>query len=61
LIAGTAATAQKAGNDVVECEVDGVVIDEKNKIVTTPAYMYDATPAQVFAGISKCVTEALKL
>ncbi len=30
-----------------ECEVDEVCVDKENKVVTTPAFMYDATFAQV--------------
>ncbi len=32
---------------VEECEVDEVCVDKENKVVTTPAFMYDATFAQV--------------
>jgi len=40
------------------CEV---VIDEANKLVTTPAYMFDDAPLrEVFTGISRCVAEVLR-
>jgi enhancing lycopene biosynthesis protein 2 len=29
----------------------------KNKIITTPAYMFDATPYEVFTGIGKMVDD----
>ncbi len=38
-----------------------VVIDEANKLVTTPAYMFDdAKLADVFLGIERCIAEVLK-
>jgi enhancing lycopene biosynthesis protein 2 len=37
-------------------KIDGVTVDKKNRIYSTPAYMYDkATPFEVFAGIEKLV------
>ncbi len=46
----------------VECSVDRVAIDEKRKIVSVPAYMYDdASPASVAAGIEKLVETVLGL
>lgn len=38
-----------------------IVIDEANKLVTTPAYMFDdARLSDVFAGIERCVAEVLQ-
>jgi len=38
-----------------------LVIDEANKLVTTPAYMFDdAALADVFVGIERCVVEVLR-
>lgn len=38
-----------------------VVIDEAHKLVTTPAYMFDAAPLRdVYTGIARCVTEVLR-
>lgn len=38
-----------------------VVIDEGNKLVTTPAYMFDdAKLSDVFIGIERCIAEVLK-
>lgn len=38
-----------------------IVIDEAHKLVTTPAYMFDDAPlADVFIGISACVSALLK-
>lgn len=37
--------------------VDEVCVDEQHKVVTAPAYMYDATPAGVEAGISQLIQQ----
>ncbi len=41
----------KFDSKVEECEVDEVCVDQENKVVTTPAFMYDATFAQVWESI----------
>ena len=53
-----AATIDKAaemGADVVECGVNEVCTDETNKIVTTPAFMYDGGFHEIHDGIKKMV------
>lgn len=47
--------------DTVCAGVADVVVDEKNKIVTTPAYMLGQTIAEVATGIEKLVKEVLRL
>jgi enhancing lycopene biosynthesis protein 2 len=59
--AGTAAEINKTGAIHQECPVTGFVVDEKNKIVSTPAYMLAERISEVSAGIEKCVTEVIKL
>jgi enhancing lycopene biosynthesis protein 2 len=44
--------SQHAGRGVTES-----CTDMKNKIITTPAYMFDATPYEVFTGIGKMVDD----
>lgn len=58
---GTAGEVKKTGAEHVNCKVDDFVLDKKNKVITTPAYMYDATPAQAFTGIQKTIQELAKL
>jgi enhancing lycopene biosynthesis protein 2 len=41
--------------------VDQVVVDEKNRVVSTPAYMLGPTIAPVAAGIEKLVARVLAL
>ena len=57
-----AGAVQKAGSEHVNASVTEVCVDETNKIVTTPAYMYgNASIAQVYQGISNMVAAVLKL
>jgi len=37
--------------------VDDFVTDRLNKVITTPAYMYDSSPGKVFTGISRAINE----
>lgn len=58
----TIAEIQKTGAHHVECSVIDCVVDAENKILTTPAYMYDtASPYEVFQGISKLVVELIEM
>ena len=57
----TAATLESKGAVHVDCPVDGIVIDETHRIVTTPAYMLASDILEAEAGINKLVTEVLKL
>jgi enhancing lycopene biosynthesis protein 2 len=45
----------------VPCPVDDIVVDEDNKIVTTPAYMLAQDIAQAASGIDKLVSRVLVL
>ncbi|MCL5269729.1 MAG: isoprenoid biosynthesis glyoxalase ElbB [bacterium] len=56
-----AAALAAMGAKHVNCAVDGVVVDEALKIVTTPAYMLARGPAEANAGIRKLVGEVLRL
>jgi enhancing lycopene biosynthesis protein 2 len=41
--------------------VTEALVDANNRIVTTPAYMCDATPFEVFTGIGRLVDEVVRL
>ncbi|MEN6318910.1 MAG: isoprenoid biosynthesis glyoxalase ElbB [Syntrophaceae bacterium] len=58
---GTAEAIEKMGGKHVNSPVENAVIDQKNKIVTTPAYMLGPTISKVALGIEKVVNEVLKL
>jgi enhancing lycopene biosynthesis protein 2 len=59
--AGTAEVIEACGAKHQACPVDDFVVDEANKIVSTPAYMLGPTIRHVAAGIEQCVTEVLRL
>jgi len=60
--AGTAAEIEKTGAKHQNCAVEKFVVDQSNKIITTPAYMYgSAQPHQIFAGVSGAIAELIKL
>lgn len=59
--AGTAAAIESMGARHQSCPVTGFVFDADHCIATTPAYMYDARPSEVFEGIGKLVQKVLAL
>lgn len=58
---GTASALEACGAVHQDCPVEGFVVDRKNRIVTTPAYMYGASIAKVAQGVERCVQEVLSL
>lgn len=58
---GTAAEIEKTGAKHQDCPVTEFVVDAKNKIVSTPAYMLAHRISESFEGIGKCVKEVIKL
>lgn len=58
---GTAAEINKTGAKHQACPVTEFVIDAKNKLVTSPAYMLATRVSEVAEGIDKCVREVVKL
>lgn len=58
---GTAAEIEKTGAKHEECPVHEIVVDRKNKIVSTPAYMLATRISDVAEGIDKCVREVINL
>ena len=59
--AGTAAEIDKTGAKHQTCPVTEIVVDLKNKLVTSPAYMLATRISEVADGIDKCVREVVKL
>jgi len=53
--AGTAEAINKTGATHIESDATGVVVDDSMNVVSTPAYMEAANPAQVFEGISALI------
>ncbi len=58
---GMAQTLRAMGQDGVDCAVDQCIVDEQNRVVCTPAYMYDARIADVALGIERLVSAVLAL
>lgn len=52
---------EKTGAKHVYCAVSDYVVDKAHKIVTTPAYMYDAPPHLIFKGITGLTNEIVKM
>jgi len=57
----TAAAIEKMGGHHSEKGMTDLCLDEANKIVTTPCYMYDSSPGKVFEGARKMVEAVLKM
>lgn len=60
--AETAAEIEKTGAQHESCPVDDFITDRENKVITTPAYMYDnAAPHKVFTGIRGALKELVEM
>lgn len=59
--AGTIEALEAMGAKHVECAVDGIHVDEKNKLVSTPAYMLAENIMQAEQGIQKLVKQVAAL
>lgn len=57
----TAKDVEALGAKHCDCPPGDACVDRENRIVTTPAYMYESRPADVYRGIQKLVTEVLSL
>ncbi len=59
--ADTAAAIAAMGGKHIECPVDKAYVDERNKLVTTPAYMLAQRISDLAKGIGDCVEKVLAL
>ncbi len=59
--ADTAAALSEMGAQHKDCAVDDIVEDEKNELVTTPAYMLAKSISEAASGINKLVDRVLEL
>lgn len=59
--AGTAAKIRKMGAVHMECAVHEHIVDEKNRLVTSPAYMLASSIKELRAGIERMVFDVLRL
>lgn len=58
---GVAGALQELGAEHVPCRVTDCVVDERLRIVSTPAYMYDARLGEVYEGIGKLVDVLVRM
>lgn len=58
---GVMKEAGKTGAHIIECPATDYITDRSHKVVTTPAYMLDAKPHEVFQGISGLVKEFIEM
>jgi enhancing lycopene biosynthesis protein 2 len=59
--APTASALEKMGGRHETCAVDRVVVDEANKVVSTPAYMLGPWVGSVAKGVTACVDRVLEM
>jgi enhancing lycopene biosynthesis protein 2 len=59
--AGTAAAITATGSRHLDCPVTEFVVDRKNKIVSTPAYMLANHISEAAEGIEKAVKTVIEL
>ncbi|ELR63249.1 Sigma cross-reacting protein 27A [Photobacterium marinum] len=59
--ADTAHAFNKMGGEHINCPVDDYVLDQKRRILTTPAYMQASSISEAASGINKLVKELVKL
>jgi enhancing lycopene biosynthesis protein 2 len=55
------AAFQRSGARTINTDARSIVIDDKNKIVTTPCYMLDAGISEISEGIDKLVQQLIKM
>ncbi len=58
---GTAGAVAKMGANHISCPVKGFVIDKKNRIITSPAYMLAGRISEAAEGIEKTVQALMKM
>ncbi|MBN2054928.1 isoprenoid biosynthesis glyoxalase ElbB [bacterium] len=58
---GTASAIAAMGGRHVDCQVTGIVVDEANRLVSTPAYMLANRISEAAAGIEALAREVLSL
>ncbi|HEV2613762.1 MAG TPA: isoprenoid biosynthesis glyoxalase ElbB [Gammaproteobacteria bacterium] len=56
----TAHALEKMGNLHTECDCANIVVDDKHKVVTTPAFMLGKSITEISVGIDKLVQEVIR-
>ena len=58
---GTVGAVEAYGGTHQAAPFDGVCVDAENMVVTSPAYMYEGQPHEVFDSVGVMVSETLRL
>lgn len=58
---GVAGAINAMGGQHESCGVDQIIVDQANKVVTTPAYMLAGSISEAASGINRLVDEVVKL
>ena len=58
---GTVQIIENLGAKHISCPVDDILVDEKNLVITTPAYMLGPSISYVAKGIEKLAGKVLEL
>lgn len=57
----TKSAIEKMGGKHIGCSVTRAIVDQKHKVVSTPAYMLAQSVSEVFSGVSQLVKEVLEM
>ena len=57
----TAAAMSALGAEHVNCNVDDIVVDEAQKVISTPAYMLAQSISEASTGIQKAMNKLVEL
>lgn len=60
-VAAVSAGMEKAGAVAEMVNVEDIVVDEKNKIITSPCYMMEASISQIYSGIKKAIDKMIQM
>jgi enhancing lycopene biosynthesis protein 2 len=57
----TAQALEAMGAKHVVCPVEEIRVDEEHRVITSPAYMYDARISEIATGVERAVKELLRM
>lgn len=52
---------EEVGVTPVDCALGDIVVDPEHKLITSPCYMMEATPAKILAGVRKACAKLIEL
>ena len=60
-ISGFHAGLEATGMKSADCPLGEITVDEAHKVITSPCYMMEATPAKILAGVRKACAKLVEL